>query len=253
MIARRRVGAVVATTLVAIAMSACGSTSHGASAKSTTTAATTRTPARSRTTATVHGKRYCEVLLLTKLAPPVADVYNSFPMNDCPADRWAALDAKTIASENHVPLAVLNGPRYWLMDGIQQVGAAAVAQIHKDFGGIAMIRRATVQVGSIATASKPYALHAVDRATIFTFDAGRTVYELTAADGSVYVMQTYSQQKDPVLAESALAGLASRLTLPSGWSFHSRTLATPLVVDTTKVAAQVLQDDLGNSYSLEAS
>jgi len=38
------------------------------------------------------GKRYGEVLLVTRgEAGPQASVYNSFPLNDCPAELWSAL------------------------------------------------------------------------------------------------------------------------------------------------------------------
>ena len=40
-------------------------------------------------------KRYGEVLLVTPgEAGPQATVYNSFPLNDCPAELWTALDAQ---------------------------------------------------------------------------------------------------------------------------------------------------------------
>lgn len=84
---------------------------------------------------------------------------------------------------------------------------------------------------------------------MLTFDAGRAVYELTASDGTVFVMQTWSQQKDPELSEADLAGLGSRLELPDGWTYDSRVLDAPLRVVTTTTPAKVLQDDLGNSYS----
>ena len=49
------------------------------------------------------GKRYGEVLLVTAgEAGPQATVYNSFPLNDCPADLWSALDPHAIAAENGV-------------------------------------------------------------------------------------------------------------------------------------------------------
>ena len=51
---------------------------------------------------------------------------------------------------------------------------------------------------------------------MFTFDEGRTVYELTDPAGSTYVMQTWSQQKDPSLEEDDLAGLGDRLHLNVG-------------------------------------
>jgi len=64
-------------------------------------------------------------------------------------------------------------------------------------------------------------------------------------------MQTYSQAKDPTLSQADLPGLASRLTLPTGWSYRVRTLTGPLVVATANRPAQVLQDNLANSYSEE--
>jgi hypothetical protein len=65
-------------------------------------------------------------------------------------------------------------------------------------------------------------------------------------------MQTYSQTVDPTLDLADLPGLAARLNLPEGWRYATRTLTSPLVVDTTTRKAQVLQDDLTNTYSLQA-
>ena len=87
------------------------------------------------------------------------------------------------------------------MDSIEQ-DDPSVAPTHKSFNGMEMIQRATVVVGNPIAAAKPYTLNAVDRQTVFSFDAGRTVYELTAADGTKYVMQSWSQQVDPTLAEA---------------------------------------------------
>ena len=99
------------------------------------------------------------------------------------------------------------------MDSVDKQGA--VADLPKeDFGGIEMYRQASVEIGSLADAAAPYAPRAVDRSTVFTFDEGRTVYELTDPAGSTYVMQTWSQQKDPSLEEDDLAGLGDRLQLP---------------------------------------
>ena len=92
----------------------------------------------------------------------------------------------------------------------------------------------------------------MSRQASFTFDAGRQVYELVAPDGTVWVMQTYSQIKDPTLSRADLPVLASRLTLPAGWTYRVRTLNSPLVVATAATAAHVLQDNLENSYSEES-
>ena len=195
----------------------------------------------------VFGKRYGEVLLV-RMGPsgPEATVYNSFPLNDCPARLWDALDATAIAAENGAAAALLNGPRYWLMSGIGK--RTGEPQPTKSFGGIEMIEQATVQLSS--TNPAPYSVNTVDRRAVFTFDAGRPVFELVDADGRRWVMQTYSQIVDKNLTLSDLAGLGSRLTLPAGWRYETRTLTEPLTVDTTGRPAHVLQDDLTNSYSL---
>ena len=196
----------------------------------------------------VFGKRYGEVLLVRMNENgPEATVYNSFPLNECPAALWDALDAAAIAEDNGAGAALLNGPRYWLMSGIEK--KAGSPQPTASFGGIEMIEQATVQLSSNNPA--PYSVNKVDRKAVFTFAAGRPVFELIDAEGKRWVMQTWSQVVDKKLRLDDLPGLASRLTLPEGWRYETRTLTSPLVVDTTTREAHVLQDDLTNSYTLE--
>lgn len=197
--------------------------------------------------ADVFGKRYGEVLLVRMNEHgPEATVYNSFPLNDCPADLWGALDADAIAKANGAVAALLNGPRYWLMSGIEK--QAGAPQPTQTFGGIEMIEQATVQLSSNNPA--PYSVNVVDRKAVFTFDAGRPVFELLDPQGQRWVMQTWSQIADKNLTLADLPALGARLHLPDGWRYETRTLTSPLVVDTTDRKAHVLQDDLTNSYSL---
>ena len=195
----------------------------------------------------VFGLRYGEVLLV-KIgdAGPEAAVYNSFPLNDCPAELWGALDAEAIAKANGAVAAFLNGPRYWLMSGIEK--HASGAQETMTFGGIDMIHQAVVQLSSMNPA--PYNVNIVDRKAVFVFDAGRPVFELVDPEGQHWVMQTWSQTVDKSLSLADLPGLATRLHLPEGWSYQTRTLSSPMRVDTTTRDAHVTQDDLANSYSL---
>jgi hypothetical protein len=86
---------------------------------------------------------------------------------------------------------------------------------------------------------------------VFVFNAGEEVYELIDPHGKRWVMQTWSQVADPNLKREDLPGLAGRLELPDGWSYQPRVLTEELRVDTRSEAAQVLQDNLTNSYSLE--
>jgi hypothetical protein len=195
----------------------------------------------------LSGQRYGEVLLVTPgEAGPQANVYNSFPLNDCPAELWSALDPHAIATENGAAAALLNGPRYWLMNQIEK--RSQVPQLTKSFGGIEMTLQATVLLSSMNPA--PYTANTVSRHTVFVFNAGEEVYELHDPNGNRWVMQTWSQAVDPNLSRADLPKLADRLNLPEGWSYQPRVLTEELRVDTTSRAAQVTQDDLTNSYSL---
>ena len=197
----------------------------------------------------LSGKRYGEVLLVTPgEAGPQATVYNSYPLNDCPAELWSALDPQAIAAENGVAAALLNGPRYWLMNSIEKEPQGP--QITKNFGGIEMIQQATVLLSSMNPPA-PYTVNEVSRHTVFVFNAGEEVYELIDPDGQRWVMQTWSQVADPNLSRADLPGLAGRLNLPDGWSYEPRVLTETLRVDTRTRRAHVTQDDLTNSYSLE--
>jgi hypothetical protein len=195
----------------------------------------------------IAGKRYGEVLLVTPgEAGPQATVYNSFPLNDCPAELWSALDAHELAAEHGAAAALLNGPRYWLMNSIEKDQQGPL--ITKTFGGIEMRQQATVLLSSMNPA--PYVPNKVTRHTVFVFNAGQEIYELLDPQGQHWVMQTWSQVSDPNLSRRDLPGLAARLELPAGWTYQPRWLTNDLRIDTTSRAAEVLQDNLTNSYSL---
>lgn len=195
----------------------------------------------------VFGKRYGEVLLVSLTEDgPTATVYNTFPLNDCPADLWDRLDAQAIATAHGAAAALLNGPRHWLMSAIEKPGGTQSETA--TFGGIEMLRQATVALSSMNPA--PYSVNEVDRRAGFVFDAGRPVFELIDPDERTWVMQTWSQTVDPALTLDDLPGLGARLALPEGWRYRDRILEQPLRVDTSTRKASVLQDDLANSYSL---
>lgn len=213
------------------------------------TAAGAATPPDLIHTKGLYGKRYCEILLVHPGTGGLeADVYNTYTLNECPADEWAALDTKAVAAEQQVPVALRNGPRYWLMDQIDK--EPLTEKVIADFGGIDMIKLATVALGNAVNPAS-YSVHEVDRHTVFTFGKGRTVHELVDADGTTYVMQTWSQQVDPTLSEADLAKLGDRLQLPDGWNYRNRKLKSPLKVVTLDAPAHVLQDDLMDSYVQE--
>ena len=196
----------------------------------------------------MRGKRYCEVLLLGPSPAGVSvTVWNSFPMGDCPDDQWRELDGAAIALERDSALALLNGPRYWLMDAVERDVSDVVSTT---YGRIDMNQYATITITDPSSLGQRYVPQTVDRQSTFVFRAGQTVYRLRANDGRVFVMQSWSQQVDPALVEEDLASLADRLSLPPGWIYEPVVLTTDLIIGASAQPAQVLQDELSNSYSL---
>lgn len=201
----------------------------------------------------MRGLRYCEVLLLDLGADGLrAEVYNTYPLTACEEDVWNGLDAGAISLTEGVPFALLNGPRFWLMDSVERLDDGSV--ITKTFtgsaGNIDMNRYAVVVLGTPDTIGQAYVPQSVDRRSRFTFRAGSTIHVITDDAGSRYVMQSWSQQRDPALGEADLPSLGDRLALPAGWTFTVEELDADLVIDSTGAPARVFQDELMNTYSL---
>lgn len=196
----------------------------------------------------LRGARYCEVLLARIVNARLnADVWNTYGLNDCPQEEWSALDSDAIKTERGVLAAILNGPRYFLMDAIEKM---PTERQETTFGGLEMFLAATVDIGPIPPDLGPYIERRVARSAAFEFSEGAEVYELVDPAGRVFVMQSYSQQNDPSLGEAQLAALGARLKLPAGWSYRSRLLDAALRVEGESVESTVTTDDLNNTYSL---
>jgi hypothetical protein len=197
----------------------------------------------------MRGVRYGEVLAVFLRDEGLeAEVYGTQMLNDCPQKLWETLDAEAIAKDMGAVLAKLNGPRYWMLDGLGQK-VAVVDPVFKDFNGITMRRIATVALGDDPSV-QPYVQRHVNRGAVFFFDAGKPVYELVNPDGLAYVMQARCVGVDPTISEEMLPGLGDRLALPEGWTYRTRILEEELVVDTSATIATVLQDELENTYTL---
>jgi hypothetical protein len=196
-----------------------------------------------------RGTRYGEVLAIYLRDEGLqADVYGTQLLNDCPQELWETLDAEVIKDEMDAVFVKLNGPRYWMLDGLG-TKAEPVEPVLRDFNGITMRRIATVDLGEGLDAS-PYMERKVNRGAIFFFDAGRPVYELVDPAGEAYVLQARCVGVDPEMSEEALETLGDRLALPEGWSYRVRILEEELVIDTSSSPATVLQDEFENSYTL---
>ncbi len=209
-------------------------------------------PATASSGRNLHGARYGEVLLVKgHLNHIEATVYNTLGLNDCPDDLWYKLNADEIKKEHKARAVVLNGPRYFLMDSIS---GANVSHEVTTFGGLQMRSMATLAIGPTQLLGgvhhKPYAENIVNRSTTYVYHKGREVYELVAADGTAYIMQSYALIKDRTLTEESLKTLGLRLKLPAGWSYRVRQLEqeTSFTVDGQ---AHLIQDEFENSYQRE--
>ncbi len=196
----------------------------------------------------LHDTRYGELLFGTLEGETIrAEVWTTFTRNDCPADLWDPIVVDELAKERGATFGIKNGPRYWLIDELLRATVVADVEFGQ-FRDLDMVRVASVTIDAASIASRHYRESKVDRRTLFTWKAGRRVYELVDPEGATYVMQAYCQIVEPTLREADLVALGSRLNLPEGWRFGARVLDTDLVLDTRAVEARVVQDELENSY-----
>jgi len=197
----------------------------------------------------VRGIRYGEIIgAFDRGGRFEAEVYGTQFLNDCPQEQWDSLDATAVAGELGALFVKLNGPRYWVLDGMG-MKVNALEPVLREFNGLLMRRLAVIDLGEHPGTS-PYTDVKVDRGAVFFFDEGKAVYELVDADGLAYVMQARCVGVDPTMTEASLVTLGDRLSMPDGWTYRCRVLDEELVIDTTATVATVLQDEFENSYTL---
>ena len=202
--------------------------------------------ASAATRAGLHDARYCEIIVLRGSLPnATAVVYNTIGLNRCPAAWWNGFEANALARELGAKLVVLNGPRHFLMDSV----VAKTGGV-RSFHGMRLTRVATIPISTAADLNQtPYTDRTIARSNSWRWKRGRTVFELVAPGGDTYVMQSYSQIRDPALSIRKLRALGRRLHLPSGWRYRARRLRKALVLR-ARGAATITQDELQNTYQL---
>ena len=210
----------------------------------------------------MYNERYCEYLFVHTTptatgAKLVGDVWNTFGLNKCPADKWAASDKTSLAALFPGTLVVkINGPRYWLINNATITWDSRIDPRGgkvRQFPGLKMrfLTSVDVPLSAMATGGiTPYAETVVNRRTNFNWSRKYPIHELVSPAGKVYAMQAYSQIVNKTLKLKDLAGLGSKLALPAGWKYRTRKLKKDLTLR-TKGASIVLQDELQNTYQLE--
>jgi hypothetical protein len=176
-------------------------------------------------------------------------VYNTTGLNDCPLDKWRALNPQKLADQFGVAAVQLNGPRFWTMD---QITAHAAGEV-LSFDGLEARLVAELPIpADLIDPGRPgatfYRDMVIKRETEFLFIAGRPVYEMLTPDGKTYVLQAYSHIVDDSLTMQSLPALGDRLQIPEGWEYRVRTPDQELTLATAGGQAHVLQDELQNTY-----
>jgi len=191
----------------------------------------------------LRNRRYCEIITHERWLSFA--VYNTIHYNNCPQELWKNITEDTIKEQTHSSVVILNGPRYFIVDGVQ---ATPLETEPTTLSGLQMQKVAVLHLSmsDLFNQKKPYKTHVVDRETTWFFNAGKPVYELIDPNGLVFVMQSYC------VPQATLATLCSTLHLPSGWQCRSGLLKTDTTLKAILNQATVTQDNYFNTYQLAA-
>lgn len=193
----------------------------------------------------LRGQRYCEIILEKSLTDYA--VYNTIGLNHCPEQIWDKITPVTVKHETGSARVHLNGPRYWVIDGL--TNSSLVNSKVQTINGLKVREAGILHISllDLLESHSAYKQHRVGRHTTWVYDAGKPVYELIDPKGNVYVMQSYSIQKIPQ-TEQSLAQLSSKLTLPKNWQFKTGVLKKEATVQAIHNMAIVIQDNFLNTY-----
>ena len=197
---------------------------------------------------------YCEVI------PGVVDgstttqtVFNSLGFNTCPESTWVTITKGDVISAYNTQYnanatqATLNGRRHWTMDQISSQASGSVNSNTLVVNGLEFGQQG-VLMSSGTVGGDPFTPAQVNRSTTYVYKAGRRVFELKDPCGTVYTMQSYSEQYYK-LRYSDLKNLGKRLPLPQGWTYRARRLSSQLQLIASG-STTVVQDTLANSYQI---
>lgn len=197
----------------------------------------------------MRGKRYCEIVI-AKSKNDVA-IYNTFGLSDCPEAIWKKVDINQIKKETGGVLVRLNGPRYWIIDGL--TNTSLMDPTVKTIGGLE-VRQFGEMVASPSDfflLNIPYHPRIVKRHTTWIYEEGKPIYELIDSKGHIFVMHSYSVEVAPQ-TEQTLADLGKTLKLPPGWQFKTGILKKTVTLEAVNGIADVLRDNLMNAYQSSA-
>ena len=203
----------------------------------------------------LRAMRYCELFLIVpdpSTGGLRGNVFNtsglngSNPLDSCPTDLWADVDAESLKAEYGAAAVFKNGPRVWVNDSAElpvgEVGTIGGLEAYwfmhvklpKDFGRAG----ATYYKSTVG-----------ERASVMSFEKGQPVFILDDPDGMPWVMQAFTTLVDPSLTYDGLKDLGSKLKLAPGWKFRVKVLDQDLTIKAVDGKAWITQDDLQSTYN----
>lgn len=194
---------------------------------------------------------WCE-LGVVEGTPPDATVHVFNSTNSpvpCTAEESAKFDLKAIEAKYGLTGLILNPDRFWIADKISFYQAGDVM----DANGVKLVwaGEMTLDAAQEITSAKPYEYVRITRDTLWYFEKDRPVFLMREPDGKVWVMQVYSHAVDRTLSSANMAALGARLeNLPEGWTFETKVLTEPLLLEPTRAdgAAYIIRDEFANTY-----
>ena len=202
---------------------------------------------------------YCEVIPDTVSDGIMTEhVFNTLPYGPCIPKQFAQITEQDIitAYNNAYPgnstSATINGPRHWVLDSITSTGGTTSSGESLTVNGIefGLAGQLVVPEGTPPIGSSPYVPSTIQRNTIYLFKKGTLVYELTDPSGTVYVMQSYSQQVDQSLTLSKLRFIGPNLQLPTGWRYTVHRLTANLTL-TAAGSTTIVNDYYRDTYQID--
>ena len=212
-------------------------------------------PGRVAHQAKARNYAYCEIALAFGKPPRVIfQFYNTTgTATGCPADKFAAMDAKKVAAATGADAVYLNptpqtARRYWVMDQAYLYEAGETV----NFFGVDATWGATMKPEAVkAATTRDFETAVIHRKTVWLYAKGSTVFLLRTPDKKTFVMQSYATEVDSSQTYDQLPQLGSKLKLPAGCKFEVKTLSQDLTIDPRKApgnAAHITQDNLHNRY-----
>lgn len=195
-----------------------------------------------------YNARYCEILFADLQGKGLhLTVFNTFGVNNCPQDKWKAINLPQLVKDKEHLTAVANGPRWWVMDRI----GGDIASASEDMGGGLMMRQVATSDLPSTTPPTSYTELTINRTTTWSYNRDRYLRMLVSSSGRQYVMQAYTTMIDPKLTEAKLNTLATarstKLRLPKGWKYKAFKSNKKLDLSIPEHAT-VIQDNLKNTY-----